>query len=92
MVVCEEKDALLNRIDSKEIVFVLDREIQNIPESLSAFSAFIKNSRTISVKYRPQEQHVGEIIDALKKEKISIVDITTEQSDLEDVFLQLTGT
>jgi ABC-2 type transport system ATP-binding protein len=40
--------------------------------------------------YSPAEQAVGEMIEALQAAGYGIVDISTAESDLEDVFLQLT--
>ncbi len=91
VVACEEKDALLGRIDCKEITFRVDRDMDNVPESLEQFTAEIKNQRDISVKYSAKDATVGSIIDALRAANLGIVDITTEQSDLEDVFIQLTS-
>lgn len=91
VVACEEKDKLLGRIDCKEIIFRVDRDLDQVPDALNAFSAEIKNTRDLSVKYSSKDATVGDIIAALQKSNLGIVDITTEQSDLEDVFLQLTG-
>lgn len=90
VVACEEKGALLRRIDSKEVVFQLDREITNLPESLSE-CADIRAPNMLSVRYCTTHQQVDEIIGTVQDAGYGIVDITTRQSDLEDVFLQLTS-
>jgi ABC-2 type transport system ATP-binding protein len=90
VVACEEKETLLGRIDNKEIRFRVDREISEIPQALSQYFAVLKNAREIIVRFSPNEVNVGQIIEAVQKSKLGIVDVTTDQSDLEDVFLQLT--
>jgi len=42
------------------------------------------------VNFRPSDTDVGAMIAAIQKTKYQIVDVTTSQSDLEDVFLQIT--
>ncbi|MBI1301974.1 MAG: ATP-binding cassette domain-containing protein [Alphaproteobacteria bacterium] len=91
IVACEEKETLLKRIDCKEIQFVLDRQITEVPESFSDYICKIKGKNILSVCYSANEQMAGEIIERVQKEGFGIADITTEQSDLEDVFMQLTA-
>lgn len=90
VVACEEKGALLKRIDSKEITFQLDKEIAEVPKGL-ADCAVISSANTLSVRYCTSQQHVGDIINVVQSAGYGIVDITTSQSDLEDIFLQLTA-
>jgi ABC-2 type transport system ATP-binding protein len=91
VVVCEDKETLLGRIDGKEIHFLLDREIETVPASLSGFHAVLKNRRALCIRYSPRDHSAGEIITAVQRGGLGIADVTTVQSDLEDVFLQLTG-
>jgi len=86
----EDKDTLMSRVDGKEITFRLDKEITQVPKQLDGFNARIEGKRRIVIGYRPADVEVGEMIAAIQKSKHAIVDIMTDQSDLEDVFLQLT--
>lgn len=86
----ETKDDILSRVDGKEITFRLDKEITDIPAELSDFNARIEGKHRIVVTYRPSDVEVGSMITAIQKTKYGITDIATDQSDLEDVFLQLT--
>jgi ABC-2 type transport system ATP-binding protein len=86
----EDKETLLSRIEGKEITFRMDQDVKDIPQSLSKFNARIEGKRRIVVCYRPSDMDVGQIITAIQQSPYSIVDIQTGQSDLEDVFLQLT--
>lgn len=87
----ESKEDLLSRIDNKEIRFRLDRELKNIPETLSHYNVRKDGKRSLVITYTPAQEHVGTMIDALQKAGYAIVDIDTSDSDLEDVFVQLTG-
>ncbi|MDH5722268.1 MAG: ABC transporter ATP-binding protein [Alphaproteobacteria bacterium] len=87
----EDKETLLSRLEGKEITFMLDREIKEIPEGLISFGAELKDKRSVFIRYNASETPVGAIIEAVQKTGYGIVDITTDQSDLEDVFLHLTS-
>jgi len=86
----EEKETLLARIDNKEIRFRFTDEVKSIPKSLAKFNAEKEGRRTIVMRYSPHDQAVSEILEILAAEKMSVADISTDESDLEDVFLQLT--
>ena len=53
---------------------------------------FVINSKdSISVKYEKNSFNFGEIINYLGQNGVKILDIVTEDGDLEDVFVQLTN-
>ncbi len=86
----ETKEDILSRVEGKEISFRLDRDITEIPNEFSGYNARIEGKRRLVVSYKPSDAMVGTFVDAINKSKYGIVDITTDQSDLEDVFLQIT--
>jgi ABC-2 type transport system ATP-binding protein len=86
----ESKDNLLSRVEGKEVTFRMDKDIVDLPKELSDFNARIEGKRRIVVNFRPSDTDVGAMIAAIQKTKYQIVDVTTAQSDLEDVFLQIT--
>lgn len=86
----EDTETLLGRIENKEIAFKLDKEIDALPSTLSHLNTQIDTKRRLKVTYNPKEQSVGEMIELIQKSGWGIVDISTDESDLEDVFLQLT--
>lgn len=89
IIACEEKEKLLGRLDNKEIRFRLDREVGTIPEILSGYRIEAEGRRTLLVRYTPGEQSIGEIIAKIQQAGYGISDISTSESDLENVFLQL---
>lgn len=91
VIACEDKAQIMNRINCKEITFHIDKETDCIPKSLTQYACELQDNRRITVRYTPQENHVGQFIEALQKAGYEIIDITTDQSDLEDIFLQLTS-
>lgn len=85
----EEKETLLERIDNKEIHFRMEKEIKEIPNNLIKYNAIKEGKRTLVIRYSPQDHCINEIIDVLQKLDNKICDISTDESDLEDIFLQL---
>lgn len=86
----EEKETLLARIDNKEIRFRFDKEIKEIPKDLEKYHATKEGRRTLALRYSPQDQCMEDILTVLHKIDNVICDISTDESDLEDVFLQIT--
>ena len=86
----EEKETLLARIDNKEIRFRLDKPVEAFPEGLEKYNPRKEGRRTLVVRYSPEDACAGEIINLVQESGYKIHDIATEDSDLEDVFLQLT--
>jgi len=86
----EDKETLLSRIDGKEIRFRFENEITNIPEGLDKFSPVKEGRRTLLFKYSPKDHTMDEIIKLVQVNDNKISDISTTESDLEDVFLQIT--
>ena len=87
----ESKSKLLSHIDSKGICFVLDKDITDIPKRLSAYQVEKMGKNVLKITYSPSEHFVGEFIEILQTSGYGITDIKTDDADLEDVFLQLTG-
>jgi ABC-2 type transport system ATP-binding protein len=90
IVVNEDKRSLLARLDNKEMTFFLDREISDVPALLAGFNATLTDARTLKVRYAGKDVSAGQIIAAVQGAGLGIADLTTDQSNLEDVFLQLT--
>jgi len=91
IIVNEDKKTLVGRIDSKEIIFKLDRDVTEIPSTLMPYQARLVDARTITVRYTAKDVAVGALIAAVQGAGLGIVDISTSESDLEDVFIQLTS-
>lgn len=91
MVVAEDSTAnLVRRLDSKALIVHLDRDLAAVPQALSRFQAELPEPRRLVVHYQPSGTNVGDLLGAIRDAGVGIVDLTTEQTDLEDIFLQLT--
>ena len=87
----KNKHDLLQDIDHKELEITCRKTITDIPTALSPYDAQLLDSHRIQISYAPQRTPIGQILQALQKTDLDILDITTSQSDLEDVFLKLTN-
>lgn len=91
IVACEGKEDLLARIDQKEITFRLDRPLGSLPLGLAPFSPVQQGRRSVTCRYSPGHDSVGPMIEAIQAAGCRIVDISTDENNLENVFLQLTA-
>lgn len=86
----DQKDALMRGIDSKEVVFTFVQPITDLPPLLRAFDASVKAGKLV-VKYKPSESQMDAILTAIRNAGLSICDISTDEVDLEDLFVRLTS-
>lgn len=90
IIVNEDKKTLVGRLDNKEIIFRLDRDVWDMPQGLEGLSVTKDDARTLRIRYSPKEVSAGDLIARIQAAGLGIADLSTEESNLEDVFLQLT--
>ena len=81
---------LLERIQTKKINFIVKDIGLNKSLSMKGVQFKINSKNLISATYEKNSLDFGEIINYLIQNEIKIEDISTEDGDLEDVFVQLT--
>lgn len=90
VVACEPKKKLLSRLDCKELRVTLARPVNFVPESLGIFSPQQTAPDQLSFSYAPSKAAVGQILTALQGAGLEVKDLSTVESDLEDIFIQIT--
>lgn len=90
LVAHDTKQALLARLDAKELRLTLDCDIFELPAKLVALDVKRLDARTLSWHYRPSAARIDVLLAAVRAEDLAIADVSTHESDLEDLFLQLT--
>jgi ABC-2 type transport system ATP-binding protein len=90
LVALDTKTALIARLDSKSLHVTLDRDLDAVPPALTAFNPHRDGPRRLTFRYRPSQMRVGELLAALQASGVAVLDLSTEESDLEDIFLELT--
>jgi ABC-2 type transport system ATP-binding protein len=90
VIACDTTQALLRRLDSKELVFILADDLRQLPPPLARFHAELQGPRRLVLRYRPSEMPMGDILSAVQAAGLKVADMTTLEADLQDIFLQLT--
>ena len=83
-------EKLLERVQSKKITFKID-EIKNKEEiKLDGVKFLFQPSNLVTVVYDKRSFKFEDLIYLFKKNNMKILDISSDDADLEDVFVQLT--
>ncbi|WP_262692243.1 ABC transporter ATP-binding protein [Kordiimonas aestuarii] len=91
VVACEPTKQLLKRIDEKEVVIEVTETLTSVPASLSSFTAEVREKNKLAVQISQAAGNVGQVLRAVQDAGLTINDISTNETDLEDIFLQLTS-
>ncbi len=86
----EPTQTLLQRIEEKDLIIRVDRDFENMPSLLVEHHAERTGPREVTIRYSAQTRRAGELINAVSEAGYEIVDLSTRETDLEDIFLQLT--
>ncbi|MCA8932466.1 MAG: ABC transporter ATP-binding protein [Rhodospirillaceae bacterium] len=81
---------LLRRLDSKSLTIYLAAPLERPPQCPAGFHLELVDPETLCVRYQPSITRLGDLLSALSAEGVAIRDLSTEEADLEDIFLQLT--
>ena len=81
---------LLNRIKTKKIIFKVNKSIDLSKKKISGLSFSSNLSNEIIISYEKNKHKIENIINIIKSEGVEIIDISTKDGNLEDVFIQLT--
>ena len=90
LVALDTTEKLLERIKTKKINFKVKNIKLNKNLNMKDINFKINSENSILVTYEKNSLDFGEIINYLNENNIKIEDISTEDGDLEDVFVQLT--
>jgi ABC-2 type transport system ATP-binding protein len=86
----EETRALVGMAQEKLVEVTVDRDLLATPANRCFEKIELKGPRTLAITYRKDRVNAGEVLAALQGEGLGLVDVSTKEPDLEDVFLNLT--
>ena len=92
LLVIEEKRNLLNKMGTKTLTIELNAKIKSIPSSLSSYNLQLaSNGMSITYNYKKQEEKTGitSLLIDLKKAGITLKDLDTNQTSLEEIFVDI---
>ena len=90
LVALDTTKKLLDRIKTKKITFKLKEFDLNLKLNLPNVKFLIESNNTISINYEKELINFEDLINYLKEKNLKILDISIDEGDLEDVFIQLT--
>jgi len=88
----EEKSALMKRLGQKSLTLELQNRMEQVPEGLSEFRVVLSDDGTqLIYEYDTQAERTGiaRLMTALGEQGIVLKDLQTNQSSLEDIFVNL---
>jgi ABC-2 type transport system ATP-binding protein len=80
---------LLKRLDSRAVVIAPIEPLAAAPV-LEGFGTGLRPDGRLAVTYRTGQSSVEQVLAAVRQAGVAIRDLSTEDPDLEDVFLALT--
>ncbi len=81
---------LVGMAQEKVVEVTVDRDVANPPSNACFQKVEMKGERTLVITYRKDQANAGEVLGAVQGAGLGIVDVSTREADLEDVFLNLT--
>ena len=83
-------DNLLNSIKTKKIIFKVNKINTINLENLNGIKFSYKSNNEITASYEKKKHKIDEIISKVKNAGMEIYDISTDEGNLEDIFIDLT--
>ncbi|MCF8707943.1 ABC transporter ATP-binding protein [Rhizorhapis sp. SPR117] len=81
---------LVNMAQEKVVEVTVDRDLEEVPVASCFEKIELTAARVLTITYLKAEANAGDVLAAVQKEGLGIVDVSTREPDLEDVFLHLT--
>jgi ABC-2 type transport system ATP-binding protein len=89
VVACEPTSQLLRRLDTRAVVITPEDALADAP-ALSGFEGKLRKDGRLAVSFKAEAASVEQVLAAVRAAGVRIKDLSTEEPDLEDVFLALT--
>ena len=86
----DETSTLLATAQEKVVVVTIDRDLDIAPGNLDVGKIELRGTRQLAITYDKRERQAGAVLHALTEAGLGVVDVSTQEADLEDVFLALT--
>lgn len=81
---------LVGKAQEKIVAVTVDRDLTEVPQSGHFGKIVLKGDRTLEITYQKDKVNAGQVLAAVQNAGLGIVDVSTKEADLEDVFLNLT--
>jgi len=94
LILIQDKSALMKKLGNKELRLDLNKPMLAVPNELTDLNLTLKKDGCQLVfSYDSNENHseVGRVLERLQALNITFKDLSTQQSSLEEIFVQLVG-
>ena len=81
---------LVGKAQEKIVAVTVDRDLSAAPEAPCFEKIVLRGTRVLDITYHKDRVNAGEVLAAVTRDGLGIVDVSTKEPDLEDVFLSLT--
>jgi ABC-2 type transport system ATP-binding protein len=92
IIVVDKTKELLKKMGHKKLTVELQNEILTLPDNLKKYNLTIgENKKSVDYKYNAQEEKTGitNLLQDIKDSGLKLIDLKTEQSTLEKIFVSL---
>lgn len=86
----EPTPQLLARLDQRLLKITPKAALNSIPDSLADLDAKLTEDGELNITFRSSETGIGRLLERVREAGISVGDLSTEQPNLEDVFVAMT--
>ncbi len=90
LVALDSTKNLIDKIQTKIVTFSTDKILNTDSMNLESLKILSNNNKKITVSYEKSKVEIEDIILQISKQDIKILDISTDDADIEDVYLGLT--
>ena len=90
VIACDSKAALMQKFDSKRLIVTTDPVLDELPPELAALGwEWMEDGRLFN-RYTRRDTRIEALLDSLRAASLTIVDLSTKETELEEVFRHLT--
>jgi ABC-2 type transport system ATP-binding protein len=90
VIACDTTAALVQQVDDKTLTIFLVEPIVALPAALLRLGMSLAAPGKLLYRYGPSRTQLGPLFTTIKDAGLTIRDVVTEETDLEEVFLRLT--
>ena len=89
LVALDSTKNLIDKIQTKKVTFSIDKEINIEKIKMNSLKIISKDKNKLTISYEKSKLKIDEIISYLLKQDAKILDISTDDADIEDVYIEL---
>tara|TARA_Y100001970_G_scaffold116858_1_gene145497 strand:- start:2817 stop:3746 length:930 start_codon:yes stop_codon:yes gene_type:complete len=90
LVALDSTKNLLKRILTKKVTFFVNSQVKIKENLFDSLNIFENSSAKLVISYEKSKMNISKLISYINSQNIQIMDISTDDGDLEDVFVRLT--